>query len=97
MQELTSGSHGRNQKGIKIMEKKYYIIENQHRPDGQINNTVTTRQTFASALSYYHERISKMVMTDLYTQVAVMLVDENLNVINHEVVETLYQQAYSSK
>lgn len=69
----------------------YYIIENQHRPDGQINNTVTARQTFASALSLYHERISKMVVTDLYTKVSVMLTDEDLNVIEHKVIDTLYQ------
>lgn len=71
----------------------YFIIENQIRPDGQVNTSTTTRSTFASALSYYHERISKMCVTDLYKSVAVMLVDENLEQIKHEVVQTLYTDA----
>lgn len=69
----------------------YYIFETQTRPDGLINCTTTARQTFASANSFYHDRISKMVMTDLYTKVAVMLTDENLRVIERKEVQTLYQ------
>lgn len=68
----------------------YYIIENQHRPDGQINNSTTVRNNFATALSYYHERYSKMVVTNLYTKVSLLLVDENLKQIQHDVVNTLY-------
>lgn len=68
----------------------YYVIETQTRPDGQVNIITTARQTFASANSLYHERISKMCMTDLYTAVAVMLVDENLRVIEQKQVHTLY-------
>lgn len=68
----------------------YYIIENQHRPDGQVNNSATVRSNLASALSYYHERYSKMVMTDLYTSVSLLLVDANLKQIQHDNINTLY-------
>ncbi len=71
----------------------YYVIENQIRDDGQINNSMTARQSFASGLSLYYDRCSKMVMTELYPKVAVMLVDEELNVIEHQVINTQYQEA----
>lgn len=69
---------------------KYYIIETQIRPDGQINITTTSRQSIASALSFYYERLSKMRVTTLYTSVSVMLCDQNLNVIEHKTLETEY-------
>lgn len=65
---------------------KFYVIENQHRPDGEINTSTTARTTFASAISFYHERYSKMAVTDLYTKVAIVLVDADLNVIEHAVI-----------
>lgn len=68
----------------------YYVIENQIRDDGQINNSMTARQSFASGLSLFYDRCSKMVMTELYPKVAVMLVDEELNVIEQKVIETQY-------
>lgn len=70
---------------------KYYIIEHQKRNDGEVNVSETVRTTFASALSYYHERYSKMVMTELYTSVSIMLVDEDLNVIQKDTIETQHQ------
>lgn len=69
----------------------YYVIENQIRADGQINNSVTARQSFASGLSLYYDRCSKMVMTELYPQVAVMLTDAELNVIEQKVITTQYK------
>jgi hypothetical protein len=69
----------------------YYVIENQIRDDGQINNSMTARQSFASGLSLYYDRCSKMVMTELYPKVAVMLMDEELNVIEHKVITTQYK------
>ena len=68
----------------------YYIIEHQTRPDGVVNIFETARATFASALSYYHERYSKMVMTELYTSVSLMLVDADLNVVQHDTIATQY-------
>lgn len=68
----------------------YFIIENDHRPDGIINTSTVGKQTFASALSHYHDRYSKMVMTDIYKSVSIMLVDENLNVIQKDTIQTQY-------
>ena len=69
----------------------YFIIENQKRTDGVVNTTTTGRSTFASALSYYHERYSKMVMNTDFVWVSLMLVDEELNVVEQAKVDTLYQ------
>lgn len=69
----------------------YFIIENQTRPDGVVNTSTTAKQTFASALSYYHERFSKMVMTELYKSVSLLLVDANLEVIQHDTIETQFK------
>ncbi len=69
----------------------HYVIENQIRADGAVNNTVTARSSFASGLSLYYDRCAKMVMTELYPKVAVMLTDEELNVIEHKVIETQYK------
>ena len=66
----------------------HYVIENQIRADGTVNNTVTARSSFASGLSLYYDRCSKMVVTELYPKVAVMLTDEELNVIEHQVITT---------
>lgn len=71
----------------------YYVIENQLRADGVINNSMTARQSFASGLSLYYDRCSKMVMTELYPRVAVMLVDAELNVIEHKVIDTQWKEA----
>ena len=68
----------------------FTIIENQVRPDGIINQTKETRSTFAAGLSYFYDRCSKMVMTELYTAVHIVLLDDALNVIEHKDIETLY-------
>jgi len=70
----------------------YYVIENQIRADGAVNTSTTARSSFASGLSLYYDRCAKMVMTELYPKVAVMLTDEELNVIEHQVIETQYKE-----
>lgn len=70
----------------------YYIIENHFEKDGTVNTSTVTRQTFASGLSYFYERVSKMLMTELYTKVSIMLVDADLEVREHKIVETQYTQ-----
>lgn len=69
----------------------YFIIEHQTRADGVINTSETVRSTFASALSYYHERYSKMVMSTEFPSVSIMLVDADLNVIQKDTIQTMYQ------
>lgn len=64
-----------------------YIIETQARPDGIINISTTQRSSFASALSYYHDRYSKMAVTELYTSVSLMLVDQDLTVIQQDTIK----------
>lgn len=57
----------------------YYIYEHQHRQDGEINVIpAVNRTTFSGALSYFHERCSKMVVNEQFTCVDVLLVDEYL-------------------
>lgn len=68
----------------------YYILENQIRPDGEVNTSTTARTTFSNALSFYYERCSKMVTTELFTSVHLMLVDEMLNVVKADHLETTY-------
>lgn len=72
---------------------KYFIIEHQARTDGEVNASEVVRSTFASALSYYHERYSKMVVNTGFVSVSIMLVDENLSVIQHDTIQTQYQAA----
>ena len=69
----------------------YYIIENQTRPDGIVNTQTTSRSTFATALSFYHERFSKMCLSTDFTSVGLLLCDADLNVVQHDVVETQYK------
>lgn len=58
---------------------KYIINETQHRPDGEINIVTTVfRSSFASGLSYYHDRIAKNVMDENYASVDILLTDENM-------------------
>lgn len=68
---------------------KYFILEHQKRADGEINVSEVSRSTLESAISYYYERFSKMAVTDLYTDVALSLVDEKLNVIKHDIAKPI--------
>lgn len=69
----------------------YFVIEHQKRTDGVVNVSETQKAGFASALSYYHERYSKMVMNTEFVSVSIMLVDENLEVIEKDTIETQYK------
>ena len=63
---------------------RYYIVETQHRADGEINLLPTvSRSTFAGGLNYFHERVSKMVVNEDFVSVSVLLVDDNLTHINN--------------
>lgn len=71
----------------------YYIFENQIRPDGVVNTTTTARSSFASALSHYYDRQSKLVMNEEFVSAHLMLTEANLAVIKQDDVETLYRPA----
>lgn len=71
----------------------YTIIENQIRPDGIINNIKETRNSFATAMSFYYERASKMSVTELYTKVYLIVLDEHLNpVLPTLEIDTLFKE-----
>lgn len=56
---------------------KYIINETQHRQDGEINVVATVvRGSFASGLSYYHDRIAKNVVDENFASVDILLTDE---------------------
>lgn len=70
----------------------YYVIETQTRNDGVVNIATTQRSTFASALSLWHERYSKMCVDKTFKSVSIMLVDKNLTVLENATVETQYKE-----
>lgn len=63
------------------MATYYYIVEIQNREDGLANQTLTARQTLANALSYYYDRMSKMIATDIYPSVCFCVIDSDGNTI----------------
>ena len=69
----------------------YYIIEHDIRPDGIVNTSETGRGNFASALSYYYDRMSKLVVDTNYKSAHLMLVEETLAVVKQDNVATFYQ------
>ena len=74
----------------------FYVIEHQVRPDGVVNTLEVGRSTFSPALSYYYERASKLVVNESFTSAHLMLVDEKLNVIVNDHLETAYNAPASS-
>jgi len=69
---------------------QYYVIEIQNRADGNNNQTTTMRQTLRTALSYFYERCSKMVVTKLYPGVTLLLVDEQGTIYENKHLDTDY-------
>lgn len=70
---------------------KYFIIELQNRADGVTNvQSIVTRQTLATALSYYYDRCSKMAGTELYPTVTLMLIDNTGKIYENKYLTTAY-------
>lgn len=61
----------------------YFVIEHNKRDDGIVNTTETARSSFSMGLSLFFERCSKAAASKEYVKSAVMLVDEDLNEIEH--------------
>lgn len=74
--------------------QQYLIIEIQNRADG-INNVldIVARNTLATGLSYYYDRCSKMVATELYPTVTLVLMDTNGVIYENKHLTTAYQPA----
>jgi hypothetical protein len=70
----------------------YFITELQKRPDGVVNNTLTTRSTLANGLSYFYDRASKAVANNSFVSVALTLQDERGTIIKNECFDTAEYQ-----
>lgn len=70
----------------------YFIIKNEIRPDGVVNNAVVGRQTFASGLAEFFTQCSKAPMNESFTSVHVVLADEELNVVKTEHIAAAYKE-----
>lgn len=69
----------------------YFTIEIQNRADGIDNvQSIVSRQTLATGLSYFYDRCSKMAATELYPTVTLMLIDSNGTVIENKHLTTAY-------
>lgn len=68
----------------------YYVIEHDICPDGVVNTSETGRSTFSGALSFYFDRASKLVVSEAFTSAHIILVDELLNVVKSDHLETQY-------
>ena len=70
---------------------QYLIIEVQNRADGMNNvQSIVSRNSLASGLSYFYDRCSKMAATELYPTVTLMLIDTNGLVIENKHLTTAY-------
>ena len=70
---------------------QYLIIEIQNRADG-VNNvqSIVSRNSLASGLSYFYDRCSKMAATELYPTVTLMLIDSNGVVVENKHLTTAW-------
>lgn len=76
----------------------YFIIEIQNRADGIDNvQTIVSRQTLASGLSYYYDRCSKMAGTTLYPTVTLLLIDSEGKVYENKHLTTAWEPEEESE
>lgn len=68
----------------------YFVTELQARPDGIINNTITTRSSLAMGLALYYQRAAVAVASTEFTGVALTLQDQDGTIIKNEHFETQY-------
>jgi len=71
---------------------QYFIIELQNREDGIVNSSLTGRSTLSAALSYYYDRKSKMIATEVYPSVCLSVIDSDGNTIEpNRLITTCWQ------
>jgi len=70
-----------------------FLTELQKRPDGLVNSTLTTRSSLAAGLAFYYQRAAVAVTTKDYQWVALTLQDEEGNIIENKLFDTLYEPA----
>jgi hypothetical protein len=65
-----------------------FLTELDKRPDGIINSTVTARSSLATGLALYYDRASKAVISTQFTGVALILTDEDGNILENKYFDT---------
>lgn len=65
----------------------YYIIKNEIRTDGVINNSIVSRNSFATGLAEYYAQCSKAPTATAFTSVHIVLADSKLNIVKKEDIE----------
>lgn len=68
----------------------YLVIKQENRPDGITNRTTEVRQSFASAMAQFYSWASTASATELFTSVALTVIDNNGLVIENKLVPTAY-------
>ena len=69
----------------------YFVTELQNRPDGLVNNTITTRSSLATGLSLWYQRASVAVTSKDFVTVSLMLQDQHGHVVKNEEFITEYE------
>lgn len=70
--------------------KTYLIIKQENRPDGITNRTTEIRQSFASAMAQFYSWASAASATELFTSVALTVIDNSGVIIENKLVPTAY-------
>ena len=68
----------------------YMIIKQENRPDGVTNRTTEGRNSFATAMSLFYSSASTASATELFTSVALTVIDNEANVIENKLIPTAY-------
>lgn len=68
----------------------YLVIKQENRPDGITNRTTEVRQSFATAMAQFYSWASTASATQLFTSVALTVIDNNGLVIENKLVPTAY-------
>lgn len=69
----------------------YSVIKQENRPDGITNRTTEVRQSFATAMAQFYSWASTASATELFTSVALTVIDNNGNIIENKLVPTAYK------
>lgn len=75
----------------------YFVTELQNRPDGLVNNTITSRSSLATGLSLWYQRASVAVTSKDFVTVALMLQDQHGRVVKNEEFTTEYEAPVEPK
>lgn len=69
---------------------KTFLIELQKRPDGVVNQTITSYSTKQVTLATFHQRAAAALGSTQFLSVTLIVIDELGNVLENENFETSY-------